>query len=41
MRKRIKEMVSIINRLLDLIEDDANHRIVAQIRGLLNEIINL
>ncbi len=29
-----------IFRLLDVLETDANHSVVAQIRGLLNELIN-
>lgn len=34
-------MVAIIHNLLDTIENDRNHRIVTQIRGLLHEIVNL
>lgn len=41
MNKRIKVMVGKIATLLDLIDNDSNHSIIAQIRGLLFEIINL
>lgn len=41
MRERIKRMVEKIVTLLDLIDDDFNHSRIAQIKGLLNEIINL
>lgn len=34
-------MVAIIHRLLDVIENESNQRVVNQIRGLLHEIINL
>ena len=41
MRKRIKMVVALINRYLDLIENESNHHLVSNIRGLLNELINL
>lgn len=34
-------MVGKIARLLDLIDNDSNHSIITQIRGLLNELLNL
>lgn len=34
-------MVAIIHNLLDTIENESNHRRVAQIRGLPHEIVNL
>ena len=41
MRRRIKWVVAQIHRHLDLIENEDNHRIIAEIRGLLNELINI
>ena len=37
---RKNQVISQIFRLLELIETPANHSIVAQIRGLLNELRN-
>jgi hypothetical protein len=37
---RKEGVINTIFRLLDMIENDANHSIVAQIRGLLNELRN-
>lgn len=41
MKKRIKVVVAQIHRYLDIIEKEDNHHIISQIRGLLNELINM
>ncbi len=41
MRDRIRTVVALIGRYLDIIETQRNHRVVAEIRGLLNELLNL
>lgn len=38
---RKNQVISQIFRLLAIIETEANHSTVAQIRGLLNELINI
>lgn len=41
MKDRLNQIVGVIFRLLEIIENDTNERVIAQIKGLLNELKNL